>query len=291
MLSQRPGASYWSDLQKYAWDELWMNHPFVRRRINLRVTGSPDLWPIQWLETVVPGRVPFARALNVGCGVGHFERSLLQHEVVAKVTGIDTSETAVADARRSAAQERFGERARYEVADAWIVLAEARDLDAVFFHASLHHFDRLSKLLGLVRRALRPAGVLYFDEYVGPARHEWRWGHLFRWNAAYRALPRSVRRTHVIRRPINRDDPTEAVASSEILPAVEEHFRVLARRDYGGHLVAPIYPSLLRPDQPGGPSAEEFGAAVASLLDREDRDLARGEPPFQSVVVAEPLPG
>ena len=290
-MSRRADVPYWSDLRKYEWDELWMNHPFVRRRINLRVTGSPDLWPIQWLATIVPGRVPFARAVNVGCGVGHFERSLVEHGIVARVTGIDTSEAAVAAARRAAAENGYADRADFVAADAWSVLADARGLDAVFFHASLHHFDRLSTLLGLVRSALRPGGVLYFDEYVGPARGEWTWRHLFRWNAAYRSLPRSVRRTRVIRRPINREDPTEAVASSGILPAVEEHFRVLVRRDYGGHLVAPIYPSLLRPDQPGGPSPEEFGAAVAALLDREDRDLARGEPPFQSVVVAEPLSG
>ena len=71
----------------------------------------------------------------------------------------------------------------------------------------------------------------------------------------YRSLPAAVRRTKIIRRPINVEDPTEAVASSGILPAVEEHLRVLARRDYGGNLLEPIYPSLLRPDQPERPGA------------------------------------
>jgi hypothetical protein len=97
-----------------------------------------------------------------------------------------------------------------------------------------------------------------------------------------------VRRTRVIRSPVNREDPTEAVASSAILPAITEHFRVLARRDYGGQLLAPIYPSLRRPDQPGGPSPEVFDRVVGGLLDREDRLLARGGESFQSVVVAEP---
>jgi hypothetical protein len=138
---------------------------------------------------------------------------------------------------------------------------------------------------------LKPGGILYLDEYVGPARGEWKWQDLVRWNAVYRALPAAVRRTRVVRRPINREDPTEAIASSGILSAVAEHFRVLARRDYGGNLLAAIYPSLLRPDQPGGPPRGVFDRVVASLLAREDRLLARGAPAFHTVVVAEATAG
>ncbi|HWZ85314.1 MAG TPA: class I SAM-dependent methyltransferase [Thermoanaerobaculia bacterium] len=278
--------AYWANLHNYGWDELWMNHPLVRERINRRVTGDPTLWPIQWLPTVVPGRTPFAKTLNVGCGVGHLERSLLEHGIVTHVTGIDASETAVDEARRSTSGLAG---AAFMVADARAYLREARGFDAIFFHASLHHFDRLPELLGLVRGALGPRGILYFDEYVGPARDEWTWRHLVQWNAVYRRLPSAVRRTRIIRKPINREDPTEAIASSEILPAVSEHFRILARRDYGGDLLAVIYPSLLRPDQEGGPSSELFAEVVASLLDREEPLLARGRGSFQTVVVAEPL--
>ncbi len=280
-------AGYWSDLGTYSWDELWMNHRFVRERINRRVTGDPGVWPIQWLAGVVPDRVPFPNALNVGCGMGHLERSLLDHRVVAHVTGIDTSAAAVEEAGRLTGGG--GEkRASFVVADAWRYLRDCDPFDAVFFHASLHHFERLPEFLGLVRRALKPRGILYLDEYVGPARDEWSWQHLARWNLAYRRLPAAVRRTKIIRRPINREDPTEAVASSGILPAVSAHFRVLARRDYGGNLLAPIYPNLLRPDQPGGPPRELFDRVVLDFLDAEDRMLARGAPTFQAVVVAEP---
>lgn len=282
-------TDYWSDVRRYGWDELWMNHPAVRERINRRVTGQAGVWPIQWLPSVVPDRVPFGRAVNVGCGVGHLERSLVTHGLVAHVTGVDRSEGAVAEARRLTAEAGLADRASFVVGDAAAFLERSRDLDAVFFHAALHHFDPPSEILALVRRALKPRGILYFDEYVGPSRDEWTWRDLARWNFLYRRLPASVRRTHVIRRPINREDPTEAIASSRILPAVAEHFRILARRDYGGDLLAVIYPSLLRPDQPGGPPAEQFDAVVASLLDREDRHLARGRGSFQSVVVAEPL--
>lgn len=267
-----------------------MSPPAVRARINRRVTGDSSLWPIAWLPSVVPDRVPFARSMSIGCGVGNFERSLVELNIVEAVTGIDASAEVIVEARRRAEQAGMTDRIQYVAADARETLKRARDLDAVFFHASLHHFDRLPELLGMVRRALRPRGILYLDEYVGPARNEWTWRHLLKWNAVYRTLPPAVRRTRIIRRPINREDPTEAIASSGILPAVEEHFRVIARRDYGGDLLTVIYPSLLRPDQPNGPSPELFNEVIESLLDREERLLARGRGSFQTVVVAEAVP-
>ncbi len=284
-------GSYWSCLERHTdWDGHWMSHPAARARINRRVTGDPARWPIAWLASVVADRVPFARALSIGCGVGNFERSLVQLGIATEVTGIDASAEVLESARRSAGQAGMESRIRYVHADAREYVKAARGLDAVFFHASLHHFDRLSGLLADVRRSLAPRGVLYLDEYVGPARNEWTWRHLFAWNAVYRALPARVRRTRIVRRPINAEDPTEAIASSGILSAVGAHLRVIARRDYGGNFLEPIYPSLLRPNQPGGPEPEIFDACVEKLLDREDRLLARGRASYFSVIVAEAGP-
>jgi SAM-dependent methyltransferase len=261
-----------------------MNHPSVRAAINRRVTGNPELWPIAWLPQIAGARIPFERAISIGCGLGHFERSLAQLGIVKRVTGVDSSASAIEQARRSASD--LAGSISYRAGDAWSILRGSRDLDAVFFHASLHHFRRLPEFLGLVLGALARHGILYLDEYVGPARDEWTWRHLFAWNRVYRGLPTAVRRTRVIRRPINRRDPTEAIESSGIVAAVEEHFRIVARRDYGGNLLAPIYPSLRRPDQPGGPPAGVFDAAVELLLEYEET-LLRREPSFNTVIVAE----
>ena len=282
------GGSYWSRLERHTdWGGHWMNHPAARAAINRRVTGDPARWPIAWLPDVVAGRIPFGRALSVGCGVGNFERSLVELGIVRQVTGIDASAEVLAVARRSAAEAGMAERISYVHADARDTIEAERGLDAIFFHASLHHFDRLDALMAAVGRALAVRGVLYLDEYVGPARDEWTWRHLLAWNAVYRALPAAVRRTKVIRRPINVEDPTEAVASSAILPAVSKHMRLIARRDYGGNLLEPIYPSLLRPNQAGGPAPEVFDACIEKLLAREDRLLARGRASYFTVVVAE----
>jgi len=282
--------SYWSEIERHTdWEQSWMSHPAVRARINRLVTGDPLRWPIMELRTLVPDRVPFENALSIGCGVGNFERTLVELDLVKRVTGLDASARAVEAARAASALAGTVSRIDYVTADARDFLARRGAFDAVFFHQSLHHFVALPDLLGLVRRALLPRGILYLEEYVGPSRTEWSWRHLLRWNAVYWGLPRGVRRARVVRSPVNRDDPTEAVESSGILRAIDSHFRVLARRDYGGNLIAVIYPNLLRPSQPGGPSPAAFGEVIQALLAREDAVLRR-EPGFHTVIAAEPRP-
>lgn len=280
-------VTYWSDPSKHTWDELWLNHPVVRAKVNEIVTGRPDLWPIACLRSAVPERLPLARAASIGCGVGNLEKSLVELDLVGTVIGVDVTEATLRTATARMEALGFGDRAKFECADAREFLAGVSGLDAIFFHASLHHFERLPGLMKLVRDALKPGGILYLDEYVGPSRSEFRWSDVIRWNLIYWSLPRSVRRTKVIRKPINRDDPSEAIDSSSILPSVDLYFETIYRRDYGGNVLAPIYPSLLRPDQPGGPTPIVFDKAVRSLLAR-DCIVAHKSPSYNAVVIAQP---
>jgi SAM-dependent methyltransferase len=286
MALESEGKSYWSQLDKHEWAEIWQNHPLARAVVNELVTGDPTQWPIACLTRVLREAIPFARTASIGCGVGNLEQSLVQLNIVTRVTGIDYSETTIQVASERSAAAGLRDRIDYRCIDAREYLSAARDLDAIFFHSSLHHFERIDDLMRLASAALRPDGILYLDEYVGPSRTQWTWLDLVRWNRAYWSLPAAVRRT-VIRKPINFENPTEAVNSADIVPAVYKYFDVLHRRDYGGNLLGPIYPSLLRPDQPNGPSPEMFNNAVQSLL-RLERSLAPKQSSFHSVIVARP---
>lgn len=275
------GHEYWSDVRRHDdWDAMWMGHPRVRAWINRRVSGDPAMWPIGCLPQVIPERLPLPRVLSVGCGVGNLERSLLELGYAARVVGVDESEAAVAEAAARARNAGFADRVEYRVEDARATLSRGERWDAVFFHASLHHFDRIGELLERVREALRPKGILYVDEYVGPSRDEWTLTRLVLLNLVYRRLPRAARRARLVRAPISREDPTEALHSSRIPGEVAARFRVLERRDYGGNLLFVIYPNLRRPGEP-------FEDAVATLLRREEDLASRGVPGYFSVIVAE----
>ncbi len=262
--------SYWDAIERHDGSgRMWTSEPQVRARINRRISGDPEVWATTWLARRIADRLPLGRVASLGCGLGNLERDLVRQGIAHQVVGIDSAPRCVDEARRLAAAAGFASAIDYRCADARDWLAGERGLDGVFFHGSLHHFDQLDDLLGKARAALAPGGFLYFDEYVGPARDEWRWRHLLRWNVLYYRLPRALRRTTVVRRPRSDDDPTESVASSSILAAVARWFEIVERRDYGGQLVTWLYPYL----DPGAGAA--YARALDWLLDLEDRELAR----------------
>jgi len=269
--------SYWDDVARHtAGAGNWMADPLVRAAINRRISGDSNVWPVTALRHRLSGRLPLGRVASIGCGIGGLERSLVEEGIASEITGVDASES-VLTAARGIALDR-GMPVRYVHADARAFLREHRDaFDAVFFHQSMHHFDELDDLIDAVHGALRPSGLLYIDEYVGPSRDAWRWWKLIAANAAYRLMPRGTRRPHLVRAPINRDDPTEAIRSGGIVDAVERRFRVIDRRDYGGNLLAVVYPNM-----------QPTTAAVARLIRFEEWLLCVARS-YCTVIVATPL--
>lgn len=285
-------VNYWDSIEAHSRiDEIWGSHPLARARINQRIAGDSQTWTTTWLKRRLEGTPRLAETISIGCGLGHLERDLVRLDLVDRITGLEISPVCVAAAQVATREAGMEERITYRCADAWEELPHLRDLDAIFFHASLHHFDRLDDMAVLLRRALKPKGLLYLDEYVGPSRDEWTLVDELRWNWHYYHLPKSVRRVGRIRPPINYEDPTEAVASSGILPAIAREFDLLEQRDYGGNLLSVIYANLHRPT--GNPPSlrEDFDAAVARLLDAEDKLLRSGQRSFHTVVLATPKSG
>ena len=268
--------NYWDEVSHHIdTSDIWMGHPAVRAAINRRVTGDAGTWPIRGLAYLLAGRLPIRTALSIGCGTGGLERSLLVEGIATDITGIDMSEAALAEARR------LGPEIRYMATDARAFL-EGQSFDAIFFHQSLHHFDDLDDLMTRVKNALAPNGFLYIDEYVGPSRDEWSPWKLTLPNLFYRSLPLGTRRAKIVRAPINRDDPTEAIRSSQIVDAILRRFRIIHRRDYGGNLLSLLYPNMRR-------NAPRFDEAVQRLIKIEDRMLEKGSPSFYTVIVAEQI--
>lgn len=284
--------SCWEDVGRYlATDTFWMADPRIRRRIGKLVAGDPDVgYPITWLLRRMKHELPYDRVLSIGCGTGPAERHLIAEGASNRITAIDVSANAIAHARGAAAETGFGDRVRYEVADAHAFLAGNGTWNAVFFHASLHHLDRLPELFALIDAKLEPGGVLYFDEYIGPSRDEWNWMRMAVPNLLYFSLPRSVRRTRIIRPPVTAEDPTEQIRASQIAPLVRERFAILEWRNYGGNFLSLIYPSLRRPTA-GDVAAERADARALDRLFRAEDFLLRhprlpGARSFHAAVIA-----
>jgi hypothetical protein len=135
--------------------------------------------------------------------------------------------------------------------------------------------------LPAVAQALTPGALVYFDEYVGPSRAEWKRASIADADRLFQTLPRSVRRRSRLQLPVDWRDPTEAIRSSEILAHVRAHFSVVQERPYGGNFLSVIHPHL---------SLENLGdAARASLLEEiiaaEREHLKNGAASYYAVLV------
>ena len=287
----RSPGSYWDKADHHSggavMTNFWMAHPLVRRYINESVTGDAERWPLEWFADEFRERLPFENVLSIGSGGGDLERDLVRKKVARHVTGIDVAKEIVEEARRRAEAEGIGD-VEYFAGDAREFLRRnAGRYDAIFFHGALHHFDRMRELMQLVAGALVAGGTLYLDEYVGPSMHQWNVRRLLLPNLVYRLLPSRARRPRLVRAPVNPHDPSEAICSAEIVPEVLRCFRVEARRDYGGNLLALIYPNLRKPEEPEALPRAAFDGVVEELIRREKR-LLRAAPSHHTIIVATP---
>ncbi len=225
----------------------WQDHPFIRERNNIRVTGNPILnWLEYFIEKHMPGGI--GKALNVGCGFGDLEKHVLSLGAEISFHSIDLSSEAIAKARA----RLKGAPIFFEVCDVNEASFEPESYNVVFFASSLHHVDNLERVLTEVEKALLPGGLLIFNEYVGPSKFQWEKDQLRVINDVLQSLyPRYAKdlrkgfgyKRRVYVPPVDGsglDSPFEAIRSEEILPLVREKFDMVEDQPYGGALLHPL---------------------------------------------------
>lgn len=250
-------------------DRYWGSQPLVRRAINRRVTGDPNRWPMEWFaDRYVPTPLPLG--LSVGCGTGLLERDVFAKGICERINGVDFSPEAIAEARRGAEEAGLARRLDYRVEDINAIRLPRHRYDIVFFHGSLHHIRNVEHVLEEARQSLTPGGLLFLDEYMGPARAEWTDAHWGFAKSAFDALPDDLKNRPDLAIPLPMDDPSESIRSSSILPAVRRLFEVVEDRPYGGNILWFVFPCMdmarLRDDETG---------VLSRLIGLEDHLLER----------------
>src|SRR6266403_4772267 len=83
----------------------WMEPLIVRHYINASISGNRETWPLEWFERCFAERLPFRRALSIGCGAGVLDRQLITRGVSDQVDAFDGSVASVAIAREAVTRE------------------------------------------------------------------------------------------------------------------------------------------------------------------------------------------
>jgi 2-polyprenyl-3-methyl-5-hydroxy-6-metoxy-1,4-benzoquinol methylase len=264
----------------------WDHIPAVRRRWHTfggLETGLAEHVTRRWLS----GRSGL-RVLSLGCGSGDRELEWAQLGAFAQITGVDIAPGQIERAIRNAKEAGLDDVLSYRVADARAALREAEgQYDVVLALDSMHHFSHLEGIMRLTARALGPGGLLIMDEYVGPSRFQWTSGQMRAANALLETLPEGHRtqRDGQIKRRVVRpsrlsmrlDDPSEAVESSSLMPALQRHFVILEEHPYGGILHLALHGiahNFLAEDDPSTVRAMRLCLAAEDLaLDRLGHDF------------------
>lgn len=218
--------------------------PEIRERWNLKATGDPKLeYEDYFMNKYLKGKKDL-RLLSVGCGSGLRERKFAKHPEFSFLEGTDIADKIVEEAMNEAKKQGF-ENIKYTAGDFLKLDFENESYDVILFNSSLHHFDNISKLLSeKVKPLLKPEGYLVIFEFVGPTRLQWTKAQLKRMNELLKTIPDRFKRryqsnalkNHVYRPGLWRMqiiDPSEAIDSASIVPALHEQFKVVEEKKIG----------------------------------------------------------
>ncbi|MGC2457084.1 MAG: methyltransferase domain-containing protein [Gallionellaceae bacterium] len=131
--------------------------------------------------------------LSLCCGFGHLERQLVTKlGTIKECTGVDIAEGALAVARQRASDEGM-ESIKYVAADINSLDWEKQKYDLVIANGALHHLKNLEGVLSGIRQSLKPGGVFFACEYVGPSYMDHSTRQLELINAASYLVPPELR--------------------------------------------------------------------------------------------------
>lgn len=262
----------------------WLDDPDVRKYVAGLIAGNgAELDAMGWFQLHLGAR-RFHRVLSVGCGSGPLERDLIRRNLSDEIDAFDGSIQSLILARRSAEAEGILPRIRYFAADFNEVSLPRSTYDAVFFHQSAHHVGKLEKLFRRILLALKPDGIVYLDEYVGPSRHYWNDVTMAHHRRMFQELiPGEFRWVPELPAPVVYKDPSEAIRSAEIIPQLRIGFEIVARRGYGGNLLSLIYPAIKWVVVPR--------PVVMQIIERERAQLQAEDESYYQLLVARPKQG
>ena len=172
MSDQQRTAEHWAKPWELDSGLYWTDLAAVRQRLNCKVSDNEaEDWLSYTLRRHFINKLPLARCYSLGCGHGEIERQLAGLGAFDQCEASDLSEGAVAEARRAATAAGLT-NITYEARDANVLILPVQTYDAIWAHASIHHFDQLEHVFATVAEALKPEGLFIMHEYVGANRFQ-----------------------------------------------------------------------------------------------------------------------
>ena len=214
-------------------DKYWNDLESVVKYKNKLATDNENTHWISDILTRFKEYLPFENVLIVGCGNGWLERQLCEMKIGLHFDAFDISQKYIDEAKKSSENKPID----YFIEDInEMSHIENKKYDAVFNFAILHHATKIDNATKRISEVLKPDGLIFNEEYVGPARNQYSDEHLKIMIEIMSDLPPKFRSKHLLRPPLAnfRIEPTEAIHSDLVRPMFEKYFDIIYERDLNG---------------------------------------------------------
>jgi SAM-dependent methyltransferase len=224
-------------------------------------------------------------ALSIGCGTGHNELDWARLGRFQKLDGIDVSRQRIGVARQAAVSENLDSILHFRIGAIHDLKTAEESYDVILAIQAMHHFSPLRPLLERLSRLLKPKGLLFANEFVGPNRFQWTSRQMEGINGLLKLLPSRLRvewggkriKERVVRPSrlsMILSDPSESVESSHILPLLHELFDVVEIRNYGGALLHMLLQGIAHNFRSDDAEAQRY---LRLFFEAEDLMMQSGE--------------
>lgn len=230
--------------------------PIARAAINRRITGDPELGPETHFARRHGPAIVAPLALSLRASDAKLELALVEAGACERLIGIDD-----AQGRVDFAAGRVPEPLREQVS---FQLGKLEDfqpdepLGAIVCRSFLHRRSDLESTIERLVELLAPGGLVFVEDFVGPARLQWTDAQLDAINRLLARLPDHLLRDLAAadgncKRRVERPDlqaaiaagSQEAVRSDEILPLLDARLERVEVRPYGGAVFHQLFSRIM----------------------------------------------
>ncbi len=248
----------------------------LEARFNRLISGDPDVARYEYACRKYLGdrRV---RAVSLGCGSGEHEILWARQGAFDRLDACDLSPGRIETARQNARDAGLAEILEFACADILNLPYAMNAYDVVILESSLHHFSPLSRVMESIRNLLKPGGLIFMTDFVGPTKFQWLPRQIQVVNALMDLLPdrflieKDGRRIEKLFKPsylrMHLVDPSEAIESGNILPMLRKHFQELELKNAGGAILLHLFPRLSHNFPESDPVAQAW---LRHLIEVED---------------------
>lgn len=239
----------------------------VRATLNRRITGDPELAPETYFARRHGPAIVAPHVLSLRASDAKLELALIEAGSCERLTGLDDDQGRL-DFASGRVPEPLRERLRFQLGafERW---QPPEPLGAVVCRSFLHRREDLEGVLDRFASLLVPGGMLFVEDFVGPAHFQWTDAQLEVINRLLARLPAELlldlsAGDGTLKRSVARPDlaariaanPHEAVRSDEILPLLDERFERVEVCPYGGAVFHQLFSRIMgnfaaRPDLVG----------------------------------------